>query len=87
MFGWNRVKTRLGSNHPRIVYLEQQLSRLIDQCDDLNAEIDSLVMIARDVRPVLSPDKTFELALNEASLLVGQIGPGELNELKVLRIT
>lgn len=83
MYSWNRVKKRLGPDHPRIVYLEQQLSRLIDQSDDLAAEIDSLVLIANDVRPVMSPDKTFELAHNEASLLAGHIGPDELDELKV----
>jgi len=82
MYSWNRVKKRLGPDHPRIVYLEQQLSRLIDQSDDLAAEIDSLVLIANDVRPVMSPDKTFELAHNEASLLAGHIGPDELDELK-----
>ena len=54
-----------------------------DQCTDLTTEIDSLKLIAQDVRPVMSPDKTFELAFNEVVLIMRRLSDDEQNELKV----
>ena len=64
-----------------ILNLRKNLEK--DQCTDLTTEIDSLKLIAQDVRPVMSPDKTFELAFNEVVLIMRRLSDDEQNELKV----
>ena len=83
MYSWDCVRNALGHHHSRITYLEEQLASLVDQSEDLKNEINSLKMIANDVRPVMSPDKTFELVLNEISLLFRRIAIEDMEEIKV----
>ena len=83
MYSWDCVRKALGHDHSRILYLEEQLASLVDQSEDLKNEINSLKMIANDVRPVMSPDKTFELVLNEISLLFRRIATEDMEEIKV----
>lgn len=85
MYSWDCVRKALGHDHSRIVYLEEQLASLVDQSEDLKNEINSLKMIAEDVRPVMSPDKAFELLLNEVSLLFRRIATEDTEVIKVKR--
>jgi len=73
MSDWDTVKKELGSSNSKILYFENNHSCLIDQIDDLKNEIQSLRMISEDLRPTLSPDKSYELILNEVKLLVNQV--------------
>ena len=50
MSDWETVKKELGSSNSKILYFENNHSCLIDQIDDLKNEIQSLKMIAEDLR-------------------------------------
>ena len=50
MSDWETVKKELGSSNSKILYFESHHSFLIDQIDDLKNEIQSLKMIAEDLR-------------------------------------
>lgn len=50
MSDWETVKKELGSSNSKILYFENNHSFLIDQIDDLKNEIQSLKMIAEDLR-------------------------------------
>jgi len=71
---WQRVTASLGAEAgPRIAYIESQLSSLVDEMRDLLSEIESLKMIKTSVRPVMSPDKAFELINDEVSIMVERL--------------
>ena len=50
MSDWETIKKELGSSNSKILYFENNHSFLIDQIDDLKNEIQSLKMIAEDLR-------------------------------------
>ena len=50
MTEWDNIRKEFGSSNGRLLYLETQLSPLLEQVDDLRNEIQSLRMITEDFR-------------------------------------